>query len=103
MGSSLDPVASLVSALGFLSDEALAELERLIAERVAGEVARQFAARESGRAAPYATVKEAADYLRCKRQRVDDLLSQGKLTRYKDGARTLIRWDELEAHPRAAR
>ncbi|OAI56164.1 hypothetical protein AYO48_00040 [Gaiella sp. SCGC AG-212-M14] len=47
---------------------------------------------------PYMTVPEAAEYLRCSRQRVDDLLSQGRLQRVKDGARTLIRRSDLEAH-----
>lgn len=36
------------------------------------------------------TIPEAAEYLRCSRQRVADLLSQRKLTRYKDGGRTLV-------------
>jgi excisionase family DNA binding protein len=47
---------------------------------------------------PYLTIPEAAAYLRCKRQRVDDLLSQRRLSRVKDGGRTLIVRDELEAY-----
>lgn len=47
---------------------------------------------------PFLTIKEAAGYLRCKRSRIDNLLSEGRLTRYKDGARTLIRHDELDRH-----
>ena len=46
---------------------------------------------------PFMTVPEAADFLRAKRQRVDDLLSQRRLTRYKDGSRTLVARAELEA------
>ncbi len=46
----------------------------------------------------YMSIPEAAGYLRCKRQRVDDLLSAGKLTRHKDGSRTLVSRDEIEAH-----
>lgn len=49
---------------------------------------------------PYLSVPEAAAYLRCKRQRVDDLLSQGVLTRIMEGGRTLVAWAELEAHLR---
>jgi excisionase family DNA binding protein len=49
---------------------------------------------------PYFSVPEAAAYLRCKRQRVDDLLSQGVLTRIKEGGRTLVARAELEAHLR---
>jgi excisionase family DNA binding protein len=44
------------------------------------------------------TVVEAADYLRCSRQRVDDLLSQRRLTRHKDGSRTLVSRAEIERH-----
>jgi excisionase family DNA binding protein len=47
---------------------------------------------------PYMTIPEAAEYLRCSRQRIDDLLSQGRLTRHKEGRRTLVRRDELERH-----
>ena len=47
---------------------------------------------------PYLTIPEAAEYLRCKRQRVDDLLSSRRLTRYKDGRRTLVNREELTAY-----
>jgi excisionase family DNA binding protein len=50
---------------------------------------------------PYLTVVEAAEYLRCSRQRVDDLLSQGRLTRRKDGARTLVERAELDDYVRS--
>ena len=49
-------------------------------------------------ASPYLTVTEAATFLRSKRQRVDDLLSSGRLTRYKDGGRTLLLRREVEAY-----
>jgi excisionase family DNA binding protein len=44
------------------------------------------------------TVPEAAEFLRCRRQRVDDLLSSGRLRRYKDGRRTLVSRAELEEY-----
>lgn len=47
---------------------------------------------------PYLSIVEAAAYLRTSRQRVDDLLSARKLTRCKDGARTLIERAELDAY-----
>jgi excisionase family DNA binding protein len=47
---------------------------------------------------PYMTIPEAAAYARCKRQRIDDLLSSRRLSRHKDGRRTLILRAELEAH-----
>ena len=52
------------------------------------------------RESPYLTIEEAAVYLRCRRQRIDDLLSQRRLSRVKDGARTLISRTELEAYLR---
>ena len=73
-----------------------------IRELVAAEVAK---AEERLRAelarvpepSPYLTIPEAAEYLRCSRQRVDDLLSQGSLRRFKDGRRTLTSRAELDA------
>ena len=44
---------------------------------------------------PYLTVIEAAELLRCKRKRVDDLLSQRRLSRHKNGSRTLVSRAEL--------
>lgn len=44
------------------------------------------------------TIAEAAEHLRCKRQRVDDLLSSGRLQPVKDGTRTLIRRGDLAAY-----
>jgi excisionase family DNA binding protein len=45
---------------------------------------------------PYLTIPEAAELLRCSRQRIDDLLSQRRLERIKEGRRTLVRRDEIE-------
>jgi excisionase family DNA binding protein len=72
-------------------------------EAVAERAAELVLAQLGGLArSPYLTVVEAADYLRCSRQRVDDLLSQGRLTRLKDGARTLVERSELDAYLRSA-
>jgi excisionase family DNA binding protein len=43
------------------------------------------------------TTAEAAEYLRAKPQRVHDLLSAGRLTRHKEGGRTLVSRAEVEA------
>lgn len=43
----------------------------------------------------FMTVAETAELLRCSRQRVYDLVSSGRLTRYKDGSRVLINRGEL--------
>jgi excisionase family DNA binding protein len=47
---------------------------------------------------PYMTIPEAAELLRCNRQRIDDLLSQRRLRRYKDGRRTLVSRAEIEEY-----
>lgn len=47
---------------------------------------------------PYLSVAEAAELLRADRQRVYDLLSSGRLTRHKDGARVLVLRAELAAY-----
>jgi excisionase family DNA binding protein len=52
---------------------------------------------------PYLTTAEAAEYLRAKPQRVHDLLSAGRLTRFKEGGRTLVLRAELEALVKAER
>jgi excisionase family DNA binding protein len=72
-----------------------AELER-IAQRAAEIVEARAAKAETQR--PYLSVRESADYLRCSRQRVYDLLSQGALTRLKDGARVLVARAEVDAY-----
>jgi excisionase family DNA binding protein len=73
-----------------------ARLIEAIAERAA-QLAIEKLAEGPERATPYLTIPEAAAYARCKRQRIDDLLSARRLTRYKDGRRTLVRKDELDA------
>ena len=47
---------------------------------------------------PYFTITEAAEYARAKPHRVYDLLSAGRLTRFKDGSRVLVSRAELEAY-----
>jgi excisionase family DNA binding protein len=66
-----------------------------IAERAAEIVLRRFDAGRGRTASPYLTVSEAAEYLRCKPQRVYDLLSARRLTRHKDGRRVLVSRGEL--------
>ena len=64
------------------------------------ELERRLAASALQSQGAYLTVLEAADVLRCKRQRVDDLLSQRRLSRFKDGSRTLISRVEVEEYLR---
>lgn len=58
----------------------------------------RLAATEPVEASPYMTILEAAEFLRCSRQRIDDLLSQRRLPRIKDGSRTLLSRNEIERY-----
>jgi excisionase family DNA binding protein len=78
-----------------LSEDDVERVARRVVALLQGE--RDEAARAGS---PYLSVPEAAAYLRCKRQRVDDLLSQGVLTRIKEGGRTLVARAEIDAHLR---
>ena len=80
-----------------LGPDLVSAIETLIYDRVATALAAHPGSQPAP-ASPYLTVVEAADYLRCHRQRIDDLLSQHRLTRIKDGSRTLVRRDEIEHH-----
>ena len=76
-------------------------------ELIAGEVERKLSESDRPRVAPSAsrlvTVEEAAGLLRCKPQRVYDLLSQRRLSRVKEGGRTLLLRDEVEGLPETTR
>lgn len=67
---------------------------------VSARVAAALAEASTAAPAPsrFMTIPEAADYLRCDRQRVDDLLSSRRLTRMKDGSRTLVLRQEIDAY-----
>ena len=75
-----------------LAPDLLAALEELVADRLAEMVL------ERQRVGPgeWLTVDEAADYLRCSRQRVYDLRSCGRLPKTGDGSRVLIRRSDLD-------
>jgi excisionase family DNA binding protein len=73
------------------------EILDAIAERVAELLAGRFEAPAA--TSPFMTIPEATEYIRASsRQRVDDLLSSGRLTRHKDGSRTLVSRAELAAY-----
>jgi excisionase family DNA binding protein len=73
-----------------------------VAQRAAALVLEQLRLEQIERTpnpAPYLTVAQAAVYLGCRsRQRVDDLLSSRRLTRFKDGRRTLVSRAELDTY-----
>jgi excisionase family DNA binding protein len=76
-------------------DGLLAALRPIVAELVAEELLRR---REDAPGSPYLTADEAAGYLGASRQRVYDLCSDGRLCRYRDGTRLLVRRDEIDAY-----
>lgn len=72
------------------------EILDAIAERAAAIVLEQLAS--TAPESELMTVDEAAEFLRCKRQRIYDLLSAGRLHRHRDGSRVLVSRAELVAH-----
>ena len=74
------------------------ELPDEVVERIAERAAALVAERQRPAAPELLDVAETSDLLRCKRQRVYDLLSQGRLPHLKDGARVLIRRADVLAY-----
>jgi len=75
-----------------LPDEAVEAIAERAAELVLETIAVRSALPER------MTVPEAAEYMRCGRQRIYDLRSAGALTRLSDGRRALVLRSELDAH-----
>jgi excisionase family DNA binding protein len=72
-----------------LSDEQVAR----IAERAAA-----FLPTETHAASPWVNVVEAAEHLRCSRDRIYDLIALGRLHPRRDGRRVLLNRHELDAY-----
>jgi excisionase family DNA binding protein len=81
--------------LGFLSPEARQALEELVGRLVDERLRLAGADR---REPELLTVEEAAERIRASRQRIYDLVSEGRLTRHKDGSRLLLSRRELDEH-----
>jgi excisionase family DNA binding protein len=75
--------------------DALASLVELVAERAVELVLERLESAMADRS-PYLNVEEAADYLRCDRQRIYDLFSSRRLTKHKDGSRVLVLRSECD-------
>jgi excisionase family DNA binding protein len=84
--------------LGTFSPEFVAALEGLVDARVEAKLVERENENNTAAPSPYMTVIEAAEFLRSSRQRIHDLLSARRLQRYKDGARTLVRREEIERY-----
>jgi len=87
--SGLSPGASL--------DAALAALVPAIAEHVVELLGERLAA-SSAVPTPWLSAAEAADYLRCERKRIYDLVGQQRLPAHRDGSRLLFQRAELDAY-----
>jgi excisionase family DNA binding protein len=72
-----------------LTDEQLAE----IAERAATLVSA-----DPPTVSPWLNVAEAAERLRCRKDRIYDLISLGKLHPRRDGRRVLLHRDDLDSY-----
>jgi excisionase family DNA binding protein len=72
-----------------LTDEQVAQ----IAERVAALIPTATPA-----ASPWLNVPEAAERLRCGKDRIYDLIALGKLCPRRDGRRVLLHRDDLDAY-----
>lgn len=49
----------------------------------------------------YMSVDEVAEFLRCRKQRVYDMLSRRRLPQYRDGGRVLLKRSDVERHVEA--
>jgi excisionase family DNA binding protein len=78
-----------------MDDDAVEEIARRAAEIVMAHVGEKT---KQETPSPYMTIRETAEYLRCPRQRIDNLLSARRLTRIKDGGRTLLDRNEVEQY-----
>ncbi len=67
-------------------------------EAIAARAAELVEDRGAAAAEPWIGVEEAAEYLRCKPQRIYDLVSQGRLEHRKDGRRLLFRRSWLDEY-----
>jgi excisionase family DNA binding protein len=79
-----------------LSFELPDELVASIAERVAALLEERQC--PTGDSSPWLTVAEAAEYLRCDRQRIYDLKSSGRIVSAQDGTRPLFHRAVLDAY-----
>ena len=68
-----------------------------LASAVAARLLESMDAKSPPSGIPYLTTAEAAEYLRCKPQRIYDLVSMRQLPVLKEGKRSLFRREHLDA------
>ena len=76
------------------SPAVIRDLEGWMQEVIGEEVRRCV---DEAAVSPWLTAEQAARWLGCGRRRIDDLCSQGRLTRYHEGRRLLLSRSEVEA------
>jgi excisionase family DNA binding protein len=77
------------------------ELTVRLTDEQLGEIARQAAAlipSSEPTASPWLNVTDAAERLRCRKDRIYDLIALGKLHPRRDGRRVLLHRDDLDAY-----
>lgn len=72
------------------------EFVEAIARRAAELLLERTGAGEISSPAPWMTVEEAAVFLRCAPARIYNLRSDGRLGKYTEGGRALVKREELE-------
>jgi len=72
------------------------ELPDELVEQIAQRAAAILAERQPTTASPWLNVVEAADRLRCGKDRIYDLIALGKLTPRRDGRRVLLHRDDID-------
>ena len=70
------------------------ELIDVLADRVVDGLAQRIAPPPE----PFLDTDQAAEYLACKRRRIQDLAERGILPTYRDGRRLLFRREDLDAY-----
>jgi excisionase family DNA binding protein len=83
-----------------LSDDQVAVIAEAIAEAAARRAAELVS---TGSVSPWLDVAEAAEWMRCRKGRVYDLVSTRELTPHRDGRRLLFRREDLDAYLERAR
>lgn len=83
------PSEQIMDLLDWLAAEAAERAAEIAAKRVTAELQAH---------SPYLTVPEAANYLRCSRQRLYDLTSARVLPVFKDGRKSYFRREDLDAY-----